>query len=209
LNRIPLVSEESLSPEQRTVYNKVVSGPRGELVGPLRAALHAPELADRWQQFGEQLRYHTSLPHKLTELAIIMTGRHWNSRVEWAIHGDIARRAGLSEALIEAVRTCAPPTFDEADEAIVYEYARETLQCGDVSESAYQAAYRRFGAVGVVELTALIGYYSLVAMTLNSHDIPIPRGRGDTLPVDSAQDRGRRSPANLAHSQILTQAEPT
>lgn len=209
LARIPLLSADSLSPEQRRVYNKVVSGPRGEIVGPLRAALHSPELADRWQGFGEQLRYHTSLPHKLTELAIIMTGRHWNSPVEWAIHADIARRAGLSEALMEAVRACAAPTFEEPDEAIVYEYTRETLQYGDVSEGAYQAALYRFGAVGVVELTALIGYYSLVAMTLNSHDVPVPRGLDDALPAVAGAGRGNRPLARLAPAQALAQAEPT
>ena len=203
--RIPLLSEDSLSPEQRRVYNKVVSGPRGEVVGPLRAALHSPELADHWQGFGEQLRYHTSLPHKLTELAIIMVGRHWNSQVEWAIHADIARRAGLSEALMEAIRTCAPPTFEDPDEAIVYEYTRETLQHGDVSEAAYQAAHDRFDAVGIVELTALVGYYSLVAMTLNSHDVPVPRGLDDLLPPVAGMGRGNRLLAKLAPAR----AEPS
>jgi 4-carboxymuconolactone decarboxylase len=209
LPRIPLLSEDGLSPEQRRVYNKVVAGPRGAVVGPLRAALHSPELADRWQAFGEQLRYHTSLSHKLKELAVIMAGRHWNCSMEWAIHADIARRAGLPEALIESIQACAPPVFDEPDEAIVYEYTRETLQCGDVSEAAYQAAYHRFGAVGVVELTAVIGYYSLVAMTLNSHDIPVPRGLGDALPVGGGAGRGKRPPAKLAPAQALAQAEPT
>jgi 4-carboxymuconolactone decarboxylase len=209
LPRIPLLPEDGLSPEQARVYSKVVAGPRGEVVGPLRAALHSPELADRWQAFGEQLRYRTSLPHKLNELAVIMTGRHWNSSMEWAIHAGIARRAGLSEALIEAVQACAPPVFDEPDEAIVYEYTRETLQCGDVSESAYQAAFHRFGAIGVVELTALIGYYSLVAMTVNSHDVPIPRGVDDTLPIGGGPGRGKRPPARLAPAPALAQAEPT
>src|SRR5436190_14744346 len=93
--RIPLPSPETMTPEQRRVYDAIVSGPRKTLVGPLRAALHIPELADKWQQFGELLRYRTSLAPRLSELAILVTAKHCHCQLEWLIHEQMARKAGL------------------------------------------------------------------------------------------------------------------
>ncbi len=107
--RIPLISADDLTEAQRAVYDKIVAGPRGTLVGPLRAALHNPSLADRWQAMGQVLRYETSLPRDLNELAILVTARHWNSELEWTIHAGAAREAGLNEALMEAIRRCTLP----------------------------------------------------------------------------------------------------
>jgi 4-carboxymuconolactone decarboxylase len=168
------------------------------VVGPLRAALHHPELADRWQEFGEILRYRTSLPHRLKELAIIVTGRHWNCPVEWAIHADASLRAGLPPALVDSIRLSETPTSADEDELIVYEYTRELLQHGHVSQPVYAAAHARFDTVGLVELTALIGYYSMVAMTLNAHDVPVPDYPGSKLPPLSAGPDGLSPLAELA-----------
>lgn len=179
--RIPLLGSEGLTPEQRRVYEKVVAGPRGVVVGPLRAALHSPELADRWQSLGEQLRYRTSLTTRQSELAIIVVARHWNSNTEWAIHSEIARAAGLDPALIEAVRHAQPPLFDDPVDALIYEYTRQLLGGGQVSDEVYADLYARFGEVRMVELTALVGYYTMVAMTLNAHAIPRPAGPGSEL----------------------------
>src|SRR5436309_10408403 len=100
-----------MTPEQRTVHAEVVSGVRGRLVGPLRAALHSPDLARRWSRLGEYLRYSTCLPAKLNELAIIVTGRRWNSQLEFYIHAKAAVAAGLSCASVEAIRAGLPPVF--------------------------------------------------------------------------------------------------
>src|SRR5262245_39685288 len=84
--RIPLLTVEQMSPEQRRFYDEVVSGPRGRMIGPLRAAIHSPELAALWSQLGEFLRYRTCLPLRLNELAIVVTARRWTSQVEWWVH---------------------------------------------------------------------------------------------------------------------------
>jgi 4-carboxymuconolactone decarboxylase len=174
--RIPLPSPETMTPEQRRVYDAIVTGPRGRLVGPLRAALHRPELAEKWQQFGEILRYRTSLPPMLSELAILVTARHCRSNLEWHIHEQIATKADLPRSTIDSVRNNVRPTTDNADILMIYDYARELNERYCVSEPIYARALARFGAVGVVELTALIGYYTMVAMTLNAHEIPLPDG---------------------------------
>jgi 4-carboxymuconolactone decarboxylase len=172
--RIPLPSPESMNPEQRAVYDEIVGGPRARLVGPLRAALHNPALADRWQKLGALLRFGTSVPARCSELAILVTARRWNSQLEWYIHAADARAAGLPQPVIDAILVAAAPDFDDAGDAAVYEYTRQLLQHGVVGDPAYRAVLDIFGAPGTVELTAIVGYYSMVAMTLNAHAIPLP-----------------------------------
>lgn len=181
--RISFPVPETMTSAQREVYEQIVSGPRRTLVGPLRAALHNPVLADRWQRLGQVLRFETSLPARLNELAILVTARRWNSELEWAIHAGDADRAGLDPAIAEAIRTCSVPEFGDDDAAReIYDYACELVQRGDVSETTYAAIVARWGEVGAVELTAVIGYYSMVAMTLNVHRVPLPPGVSADLP---------------------------
>ena len=174
--RIPLPDEGGLTPEQLRVVEAVIAGPRGTLVGPLRAALHRPELADAWQRFGAMLRYDTCLPPRLSELAILVTARRWNSQLEWHVHALAAEKGGLPSSVIESMRNGEAPRFDDEADAEVYAFARELQLSGQVREDVYQKVRQRWGAVGVVELTTLIGYYTLVSMTLNAHHIPLPDG---------------------------------
>ena len=181
--RISFPDPATMNVAQKEVYDQIVSGPRKTLVGPLRAALHNPVLADRWQRLGQVLRYETSLPARLNELAIIVTARRWNSDLEWAIHRGEALRAGLDPTVADAIRDCVAPAFGEDSEARdVYEFARQLVQNGDVDSDVYDAVIARWGEVGAVELTAVVGYYSMVAMTLNVHRVPLPAGITETLP---------------------------
>lgn len=172
--RIPLPSRETMTSEQREVLDEIVAGPRGEVIGPLRAALHSPELARRWSHLGAFLRYQTRVPARAVEIAIIVTGRRWSSEVEWWVHAKIALRAGVPEAAIEAIRRGQTPTFDQEEDRLVYEFTRQIQQTGRTDLSVYRAIETLWGQVGVVELTAVIGYYTMVAITLNVHEIPLP-----------------------------------
>ena len=174
--RIPLPSPDEMTPEQRRVHDAVVAGPRGVVIGPLRAVIHSPELAERWSALGEVLRYRTSLPKKLNELAIIVTGRHWTSQVEWYVHARAAAEAGLAPEAIEAIRLGRAPAFTDPDEAAIHDFTRQLLREGEVATESYRRVEMRFGAKGVVELTALIGYYTMVCFALNAHEIPLPDG---------------------------------
>ena len=184
--RIPLPSPETLTAEQKRVYEAIVAGPRGALRGPLRAALHNPELADKWQQLGELLRYRTSLPPQLSELAILVTARHCNCQVEWFIHAEMARKAGLADSIIENIRTGRPINVSDPAALDIYLFASELNRSHNVSDDIHRRIRERFGVTGVVELTALIGYYTMVAMTLNAHEIPLPDGA--TPPLDAPND---------------------
>jgi 4-carboxymuconolactone decarboxylase len=180
--RIPLpASRDELDEAQREVWDRVVSGPRGQVIGPLRAAIHNAELAARWSAMGEALRFNTSLPKRLSELAICVTGRRWSSQVEWWVHARVAAEAGIAPTVLEAIREGHPPVFAQPDEALVYDFARALQQDGRVPDTIYHAAREAFGVKGVVELTALVGYYTMVSMTLNAHGIPLPDDVADPL----------------------------
>jgi 4-carboxymuconolactone decarboxylase len=176
MTRIPFPTPETMSPEQLAVYNKVVSGPRGKIEGPLRAALYNPELADRWQALGAQLRYNTSLSPRLSEIAICATGRLFQSPFEWYAHRREAEKVGVEKEILDAILDQKQPPFKTVHEKIVYAFSCELCQHHSVSDSTYAAALEQFGALTVVELTALVGYYAMVAMTLNCHEIPLPEG---------------------------------
>lgn len=185
--RIAFPEPGTMNEEQQQVYDQIVSGPRGTIVGPLRAALHNPSLADKWQKFGQALRFETSFPKRLNEVAILVTARRWNSVLEWAIHAGDAERAGLDTQIIEAIGSGKVPDFtDDVAAAEIYDFAVQLVQTGDVDQSSYAAILARWGEVGVVELTAVIGYYSMVAMTLNVHRIPIPSGVEASLDISGA-----------------------
>ncbi len=174
--RITLPTPEQMNPEQRRVHDRIVSGRRGRIQGPLRAALHNADLADRWQALGELLRYHTTLPPRLSELAILVTGRACQSPFEWYAHRLEAEKVGIEPQIIEAILAERWPDGLSPDDAAVLRYASELNEFNSVSDACHADAVARFGERTVVELTALVGYYTMVAMTLNAHEIPLPEG---------------------------------
>ncbi|MBK5958477.1 carboxymuconolactone decarboxylase [Rhodoplanes elegans] len=179
--RIPLPEPDEMTDDQRAVHATVVTGKRGKMIGPLRAVIHSPELARRWSALGEFLRYDTCLPPRLNELAIIVVGRHYTSQVEWWAHSAAAAAAGLGAEIIEAIRVGEAPVFADPDEADVYEFARQLVQSGQVEDAVYAAIVQRFGARGAVELAGVVGYYTMVSMTLNVHVVPLPDGLADPI----------------------------
>jgi 4-carboxymuconolactone decarboxylase len=174
--RISLPAPETMTPQQRKVYDKIVTGKRGRIQGPLRAALHNPELAERWSALGELLRYGTTLTPRQSELAILITGRQCRSPFEWYAHRPEAEKAGLPNAVIEAIFDGVTPPAMTDEDAVIYQYAMELNRFNSVSAKTYQRTLDLLGERTVVELTALVGYYTMVAMTLNSHEIPFPEG---------------------------------
>ena len=181
--RISLPSPDTMDAAQRAVYDKIVSGPRGKLQGPLRAVLHNAELADKWSAFGALLRYGTGLPPRLSELAILVTGRACNSPFEWYAHRIEGEEAGIEAPILEALLAQTEPPGMLEDDAIVWRYAVELNRHNSVSNATYAAALARFGERTVVELTGLIGYYTMVAMMLNCHEIPLPEGVAPAFPL--------------------------
>jgi 4-carboxymuconolactone decarboxylase len=181
--RISLPSPDQMSPEQRRVHDKVVSGRRGKIQGPLRAALHNADLAERWSALGELLRYSTLLSPRHSELAILVTGRACQSPFEWYAHRVEAEKAGVETSIIEALLAQRWPEGLSPDDTSVLRFADELNRFRSVSDATYADALARFGERTVVELTALVGYYTMVAMTLNAHEIPLPEGVQPAFPL--------------------------
>jgi len=173
------IDPDALTPEQRAVHDAILSGPRGKVEGPLRVWLLSPGLADRAQALGAFCRYGTTLPPRLSELAILTTGAFWKSGFEWAVHAPIAARAGLSDEVIEAIRQGRTPAFDLADEAAVHAFARELHADHAVSDATYARAVGELGVQGVVDLVGILGYYTLISMTINAFQVPLPDGAAD------------------------------
>lgn len=175
LHRPIAIDAEALNPQQRTVYDAILSGPRGIVEGPLRIWLLSPTLADRAQALGEFCRYHTTLPPVLSELAIVIVGSHWRAGFEWHAHAPIALHAGVDAVAIEAIRKGEQPALDGVQE-IVYRFTHELLLRHAVADATYEATVAKLGQQGVVELVGVIGYYTLICMTIKAFLVPIPNG---------------------------------
>jgi 4-carboxymuconolactone decarboxylase len=165
--RLPHFDLSDATPEQRTVLDEILSGPRGNLNGPFLGWIHSPELAQQAQRLGAFCRYRTGLPLRLSELAILVTAARWQAQAEWYIHYPIALQAGVSEADAETIRQGERPDFADADDALIHDFASELYHTKRVSDAIYAKAVERFGHQVVINLVGLLGYYALVAMTLN------------------------------------------
>ena len=174
--RLQPPSLEQMTPEQRAVHDDIVSGPRGKLQGPLAVWLTSPELADKAQRLGRFCRFETSLPPQLSELAILVTGRFWGAEFEWWAHKRIGIEAGLDPQLVEAVRQRRVPEFAGDDQRIVYDVATQLHRDHRISDRTYSEAVELLGETGVVELVGILGYYTLISMTLNAFQVPLPAG---------------------------------
>lgn len=159
---------------QRAVAAEIASGPRGGVRGPFLALLHNPELARRLQGVGEYLRFQTGLPDPLVELAILVTARHFTCQYEWYAHERLARKAGLPDPVIAAVAAGRTPSGMSADESTVHAFAQQALTRGQPGDDAFAAARDRFGLDKVLSLLALCGYYSTLALVLNTAQLPLP-----------------------------------
>lgn len=174
--RLAPLDLDKLTPEQKRVADEIVAGPRGGMRGPFESWLRSPGLADPAQKLGAHVRFGTSLPRDLSELAIILTGKHWRANFEFWAHARLAAQVGIAPEVIEAVRTGSPPAFGDARQRLVYDFVTELLANQRVSDSTYARAIEAFGEQGVVDLVGTVGYYSLVSMTLDVFEVGVPEG---------------------------------
>jgi 4-carboxymuconolactone decarboxylase len=179
--RFAPLAEQDMTPEQKRIAHAVASGPRGSVRGPFHALLRSPELADRVRHLGDFVRFESTFPAPLRELAILLVARFWSAHYEWNAHRKHAVAAGLDPAIPAAIETGRRPTALSPDETIVYDFISELLNAKDDSDSTYEAAERRFGEGAIVELIGTAGYYGFVSLVLNAARTPVPEG-GTRLP---------------------------
>ena len=188
--RIQITPMAEMTPEQRTVYDEAAGGLRGHAPAPMTAWLQNAELARRAQKLGELVRYQTSLPPRLSEFAILIVARHWTAHFEWHAHKKEALKAGINPEAIAMIASRRRPVFEDDAQQAVFDISISLLETKLIASDLYQTGVRALGEKGVVELVAILGYYSLVAMTLNAFEIGLPEALQPELlggPAGNAQ----------------------
>ena len=180
-DRLPPIPPDKMTDAQKKTAEELISGPRGALVGPFIPLLRSPEFMSRLQKTGAYLRYDTNLGANISEFVILITARHWTQQFEWDAHGSIAKKAGVKPEIIEAVADGRRPVGMSPDEEIVHDFCTELLNHQCVSDATYERAANRFSEKGVIDITGLCGYYSLLGMIMNVSRTPMPAGKTPPL----------------------------
>jgi 4-carboxymuconolactone decarboxylase len=182
--RVPQLKPEELTEHQMRLAREIGGTRGGDLAvnGPWGLLLRNPVLCEKAAAVGTLLRDSTSVPKRLSELAIAMVARHWTAQFEWWAHAPQGLKAGLAPEVIEAIRHRRTPVFEKRDEAAVYAYVGELLENLKVSDHTYQELQTHISATGVIELTAIAGFYSMVAMLIVGLDVPLRAGVEPPLP---------------------------
>lgn len=179
--RLKLPADADRTPEQAEACAEATAGIRGRVPAPMIAWIRNPELARRAQKLGELLRYQTTLEPKLSELAILVCARHWTSHYEWTVHKREGLKAGMDPAVVTAIAARREPTLADDRERAVYEVARTLIGTARLPQSLHDQGTAVLGERGMVELVALLGYYSMVALTLNAFEIGLPEAHAEEL----------------------------
>jgi 4-carboxymuconolactone decarboxylase len=168
--RVSILTDEQLNPTQRALMDAMRSGPRGQALtirGPFAAFLHAPVFGDLAQRLGAHCRYRTTVPPRLSEMAILCTARMWRAQFEWYAHEPMALKAGVSPKTVRALKAGRAPASAPKDERAIYDFVQELYKTRRVSDRTYKRVRAFLSDEAMVELTGVLGYYTLISMTLN------------------------------------------
>src|SRR6195952_4207885 len=181
---LPLKAEE-LTPPQKAWADLISAPPRNAKFGngPYRAYIRSPDLAPRLSALSEYLRWNTSLPPRLSELAILITAREWTAQYEWFAHYPLALKGGLDPKVADAIAAGKRPDNMKDDEAALYDLATALYRDRKVSDPIYKAALSKFGERGIMDIIGIIGYYDLVSMTLMTMQAEAPNDSVPPLPA--------------------------
>ena len=182
MERLSPLTDDQMNERQQAILEDIRSGPRGPSAhGPFLAWLQSPDLADRAQKLGEYLRFEAQMDKRLAELAILTVARKWTAQFEWYAHKKFAISAGLSENVIDSIEQRKQPNFVNEDEKAIYNFSMALQESYAVDDVTFNEAVRHIGRTGVTDLVGLLGYYTLVSMTLNVYQIPLPNSESPPL----------------------------
>src|SRR5436305_5598529 len=187
-DRFQIIPPDQMNAEQKKLREGLVAGPRSQnygsdaigrvlRTGPFNAWMRSPEVGMRLQAVGEFVRFKTSIPQRLNELAILITAREWTSQYEWYAHHALAMKAGLDPKIAEDIAAGKRPENMKEDEAAVYDFCIQLHRSKKVDDNNFKRVKTLFGEQGVIDLIGVSGYYSLVSMTLNVAEVPVPDGK--------------------------------
>ncbi len=190
MSRLPTVAPARFTAAQQALFEHITQGKRGQkssaetflnpdggLRGPFNALVYAPNVGDPCQQLGAAVRFDSTLSPHMRELAILTVAAHWQAQYEWWAHEKIAREEGLDDDIIAGVKAGVLPNSVAPDLTVTHRFARELLDQRRVSDQLYAETVALLGESKVVELVILLGYYTLISMTLNVFEVPLPVGQ--------------------------------
>src|SRR4029077_17592501 len=180
MGRLPNIDEAKLSTEQRNIYETIMRG-RGHVRGPFAVWLRNAELCENTLKLQEMFASRVALDRRLLELMILVSARLATAKYAWFIHEPHALKFGIASEIVQAIRDRRTPDFARDDERLVYDITTELNTTRTLSDASYQRGMALFGEQVMVELVSAIGFYSMVAMTLNAFAVSVP---GDKEPFD-------------------------
>jgi 4-carboxymuconolactone decarboxylase len=166
--RLPTIAPEQYTAEQKKAAEDFLAARNVPVFGPFEPMMHSPEVMSIARSTGDYLRYHSAIGNTLSELVILVTAREWSQDYEWYVHQPIALKAGISKDIADAIADGRRPVAMSADEEIVYDFTVELQKNKRVSDATFSRAEQRFGKKGVVDMVAISGYYTSLAMQLNT-----------------------------------------
>jgi 4-carboxymuconolactone decarboxylase len=179
--RLKLLSPGEMSADQKQTYDESIAGKRGAPPAPMMAWLNSPEMARHATRLGAVLRFDTIFPAKLSEIAILVTARHFTSHYEWFAHKRLALKGGMDAKIIEDIRDRRTPHFDDPRARMIYDVAKSLHEARGLSQNLYEEAVNVLTLRGLVEIIGLCGYYTMVSMTLNTFEFGLPDGETSEL----------------------------
>jgi 4-carboxymuconolactone decarboxylase len=173
-DRMPPLAEAQMDEAQRKAAAALIAGPRKGVFGPFIPLMRSPELLDRLQRVGEYLRFGSTVPPKLNELAMLITARHVTNQFEWAVHHPNAIKLGVARATLDHIEQGHRPVGMPQDEEIVYDFCSELLSTFHVHDATYARSLAAFGERGVMDLVGTVGYFVAICMAMNVAGTPAP-----------------------------------
>ena len=173
--RLPVISPDQYTTEQKQAAEEFLSARKTAVFGPFEPLMHSPQLMSQTRAMGDYLRYKSAIGNTLSEFVILITAREWTQDYEWHVHYPIALKAGIKQEVADAIADGRRPANMSEDEQIVYDFSIELHRNKRVSDATYNRVQQRFGNQGVVDLTGINAYYTLLAMQMNIAEYPLPK----------------------------------
>jgi 4-carboxymuconolactone decarboxylase len=173
--RLPTIAPSTYTDEQKKAAADFEASRKVPVFGPFEPLMHSPQVMSQARAMGDYLRYNSALGNVLSELVILVTAREWSQDYEWHVHAPIALKAGIRTDIVEAIADGRRPTGMSDDEEMVYDFSVELHRNKRVSDKTFARVDKRFGKKGIVDLTGINAYYTLLAMQMNVAEYEIPK----------------------------------
>ena len=174
-DRLPVIPPDQYTPEQKKAAEEFLAARKVPVFGPFEPLMHSPQVMTQARSMGDYLRYNSAIGNTLSELVILVTAREWTQDYEWYVHYPIAIKAGIKPEVAAAIADGRRPEGLSEDEQIVYDFSVELHRNKRVSDPTFARAEKRFGKKGVVDLTGINAYYTLLAMQMNAAQYQAPK----------------------------------